>query len=573
MLDIVICSLNSKYSHSALAPWCLLAGIRSFARSDVNTSIVEGTVNESADDVFRRIMQHSPAAVGFCTYIWNIGCVKMLAERIKNCFPQIKIILGGPEVSYNADELLSACDHIDFIISGEGEKPIAVLADALNGGTAIPDGYGICYKSDGKIICSEPYISCEEPPSPYCDEFFAALGNRIPYIETSRGCPYSCAFCLSGRCGGVRFFDMERTKKEILTLAAHTSSTIKFVDRTFNANKRRAKEIFRFICENYGKAIPEGVCCHFEIAGDILDDETIGILNNAPKGSVQLEIGMQSFNEKTLAYINRKTDTSKLRSNITRLIAPQNIHIHIDLIAGLPFEDMESFKESFNIGFGLNANMLQMGFLKLLHGADMREKPERYPCEFSDLPPYEVISTPWLSKSELCLLKNTEDALDRIHNSGRFKRTEKYILEKSGLAPFDIFFSFGNYAAQKSAENISLDDYIGLIYEYFGSLNGIDKAYLRDEMVCDRFAVNSFGMLPPALQIKEPVLIAKAKKILESDPATKRQKNIKRSIAILYSRKSPDGSDLAVYADYNENDKNRHGISAPEYKLNFFRIK
>ncbi|MBQ8781553.1 MAG: DUF4080 domain-containing protein [Oscillospiraceae bacterium] len=566
-MRVVFTAINSKYSHAALAPWCLRAGIRAYAETEVEAVVCEGTINEEDDVLLERVKSHHADMAGFCTYIWNVKTVLRTAERLKRNAPETVIVLGGPEVSYNADEVLSEYSFVDYIISGEGELPVSKLCDSLNRGEAPPDGYGICYRKNGVNVIAEPYISSEEPPSPYCDEFFAALGRRMPYIETSRGCPYSCAFCLSGRCGGVRFFDIERAKKEILTLAENTTAVVKFVDRTFNANKQRAKEIFRFICDNYADKIPEGVCFHFEIAGDILDDETIEILNNAPKGSIQLEIGMQSFNEKTLAYINRRTDTERLKRNIRRLTEKGNIHVHIDLIAGLPYEDMESFAESFNTGFSLGADMLQAGFLKLLHGADMREDAERYQCEYSSEPPYEVVSTPWLTSEEMQLIHFAEDVLDRFCNSGRFRRTAEYVL--GGTKPFELLCGFGKYTAEKGTSGISLDDYTALVLDYFSSAEGIDRAVLRDKLVCDRFSTNSFGLLPEALKISDPVLLNKALLHLEASSDTRRRKGIKRSIAILYSECDEDKI-CAVYADYDDKAKNRHSLTAPEYKITKF---
>ncbi|MBQ8826916.1 MAG: DUF4080 domain-containing protein [Oscillospiraceae bacterium] len=569
MIKAVFTSINSKYSHAALAPWCLKAGIKAFAENEAEPFVCEGTVNENEDVLLKRIMSFDADLIGFCTYIWNVKTVLRLAERLKKERPDTVIVLGGPEVSYNADEILLRYGFVDYVISGEGELPIAKLCTALNNGADIPENYGVCYRKNGIIVISEPYISEEEPPSPYCEEYFAALGRRMPYIETSRGCPYSCAFCLSGRCGGVRFFDMERAKSEIIALAQNTSAVVKFVDRTFNANKSRAKEIFRFIADNYGGEIPSGVCFHFEIAGDILDDETIEILRNAPDGSMQLEIGMQSFNERTLSYINRKTDTEKLKKNIRRLTEKGNIHIHIDLIAGLPYEDFKSFRESFDTGFSLGADMLQMGFLKLLHGADMREDSERYPCEFNSEPPYEVVSTPWLSEDEIKQLHYAEDALDRLCNSGRFTRTMEYIIRSISGSPFDIILGFGKFAAEKGTDGISLDEYTAFVLEYFSSLDGIDRAVLRDKMVCDRFAGNSFGLLPEALKVRDPELLKRAKLYLEADSSTRRADGIKRSIAVLYSESTAEKV-CGVYADYDDNAKNRHSLTAPVYKLNYF---
>ena len=465
---------------------------------------------------------------------------------LKKSLPDSTIVLGGPEVSYNPKEVLEEYSWCDYLISGEGEYPFALLCDLLNSETSFPVP-GLCYRNGKEIIINEPFIAEGEPPSPYCDEYFEALKGRIAYLETSRGCPYSCAFCLSGRCGGVRFFDIERAKKEMLLLAKSGTQTVKLVDRTFNANKARAKELWQFVINEHGKGIPENVCFHFEIAGDILDEESIEILNSAPKGSIQLEIGMQSFNEKTLVYINRKTNTEKLIENIKKLLAPGNLHIHIDLIAGLPFEDLESFEHSFDIGYNLRSNMLQLGFLKLLHGAQMRENAEKYPCEFSKEPPYEVISTQWTSKEDLSLLHKVEDALERLCNSGRFIGTVEYILEKTGLSPFEFFKRFGIYAAEHSKPLVSLDDYTEMAFEYLSKLDGIDAYVLKDKMICDRLCSNSSGKLPEVFKVKNPE-IKKIRLAIESEEENRRKPGIKRGFSLLESEKA------AVFADYENKD-------------------
>ncbi len=465
---------------------------------------------------------------------------------LREALPNTIIVLGGPEVSYNSKEVLKNYGWCDFIISGEGEYPFAALCDAVKIGESfhIP---GLCFRNGDEIIINEPYIAEGEPPSPYCDDYFKNLHGRIAYLETSRGCPYSCAFCLSGRCGGVRFFNIERAKKEMLLLAKSGTQTVKLVDRTFNANKARAKELWKFVIYEHGKGIPENVCFHFEIAGDILAEESIKILNSAPKGSIQLEIGMQSFNEKTLAYINRKTNTAKLIENIKNLLAPGNLHIHIDLIAGLPFEDLESFEHSFNIGYNLRSNMLQLGFLKLLHGAEMRENSQKYPCTFSKEPPYEVISTQWMDENDLAILHKVEDALERLCNSGRFIETVDYIIEKTALSPFEFFKKFGTYAAEHSKPLVSLDDYTEMAYIYLSSLECVDPSVLKDKMICDRLCSNSSGKLPDVLKVKNPD-IKKIRLFIESQEGNQRKAGIKRGFALLESEKA------AVFADYENKD-------------------
>lgn len=319
------------------------------------------------------------------------------------------------------------------------------------------------------------------------------------------------------------------------------------VDRTFNASKKRSKELWRFIIDEQGKGIPKGVCFHFEIAGDILDEESIKILNSAPKGSMQLEIGLQSFNEKTLEYINRKTNIAKLTENIKKLLAPANIHIHIDLIAGLPFEDLASFAKSFNIAYSLKPNMLQLGFLKLLHGAAMRENTEKYPCSFSKEPPYEVISTPWISETDLAILHKVEDALERLYNSGRFLGSLEYIFEKTKISPFDFFAKFGEYAFEHCEERVSLDDYTSVFYEFSALLDDIEPSVLKNRMICDRLCSNSSGKLPSVLKVTDPD-IKKIRLSVESEEENRRKPGIKRGFSLL------ENENAVVFADYENKD-------------------
>lgn len=402
-MKLIIGCLNSKYIHASLSPWCLVAGVKEFCKTVVDAQVTESTINADLDIFIETIDKAD--AYAFSCYIWNINQTLYICEALKKKYKS-KIILGGPEVAYRAKDVLARYSFVDFVLSGEGEFNLPKLVDALNKTQSFNEIDGLTYR-ENKVVISTPELQYNvTPPNPYSKEFFDALCGRICYIETSRGCPFRCAFCLSGRCGTPRYFDIKTVKQNILLLANSGTKTVKFVDRTFNANPARANEILTFIKENYGTKIPNDLCFHFEIAGDILQDETINILKNMPVGAVQLEIGMQSFNEETLCLINRKTDTQKLTKNIKTLLDFENMHIHIDLIAGLTGEDMNSFKNSFNIGYNLHAHMLQMGFLKLLYGSDMRENREKYPCEFSDTPPYEVISTPWLTNDEISALKN-----------------------------------------------------------------------------------------------------------------------------------------------------------------------
>jgi len=498
-LRTVIGCLSSKYVHASLAPWCLNAGVREFCAQAHSVFVLESTINSDLDDFFEQIREKEPEAVCFSCYIWNVKSTLALCKKIKKelgCF----VIIGGPEVEYRADCVLENEPYVDFVLSGEGEFNLPKLLDALSLKKDLGSVDGLTFRQNGQIKTNPTLAYKQDPPSPYCDEFFEKLGGRICYIESSRGCPYRCAFCLSGRLAPMRFFDLERTKNDILKLANSGSQTIKFVDRTFNANAKRCNEILLFIKENYGQRIPGGMCFHFEIAGDILTEETLDILSKMPVGSVQLEIGMQSFNEQTLLDIHRKTDTRKLVENIQKLISFSNMHIHIDLIAGLKGEDFESFKNSFNIGYALKSNMLQLGFLKLLYGADMRENADEFPCTFNSEPPYEVTETPWLSSYEIKLLKRCEDALDRLYNSGRFLFSLEYLTEEAGLNPFELFCDFG---AKVCGDKMRLSDYALSFYEHFK--NKCDGEILREKIVCDLICSGNFLQIPERLRISSPM--------------------------------------------------------------------
>ena len=535
-MKVIIACLNSKYVHASLSPWCLLAGVREFSDNTYDISVMESTINGDAEAFANKIINERPDVVAFSCYIWNITKTLEICSIIKtrhNC----KIVLGGPEVAYRPKDVLEKYAFTDFVLSGEGEWTFPDFLDNINGDLA--NVSGLTYRKNGEIITIDEKEYTDTPPSPFSEEFFNNLNGRISYIETARGCPYRCAFCLSGRCSTLRFFDINRVKNDIIRLSQSGTQTVKLVDRTFNANAERANEILLFIKENYGKEIPENVCFHFEIAGDILKESTIRILSSMPEGTVQLEIGMQSFNEETLKLINRKTNTDKLIENIRKLISFNNMHIHVDLIAGLTGEDLESFKNSFNIGYSLKAHMLQLGFLKLLHGADMRENNEKYPCTFTDEPPYEVTSTPWLRADEIKSLKNCEDAVDRLYNSGRFLFTLEYLTDEVGILPFDIFNDFGNSV---NGSKMRLSDYAEKFYTFFS--DKCERDVLREKILCDLLCCSSSAHIPDVLKVKDP-LYKKAQKYFTENV----DKNIK--IAILYSKNQ-------IFAVNPNKEKNLH---------------
>lgn len=544
MKKAIICTVNSKYIHSSLAPWYLKAGV---LEANIDVQVLEWTINRSADELFEYLSKQRPEVVAFSCYIWNISYLLPLIDKLKTAMKDMIIILGGPEVSYNSRDVLNKT-KADYIISGEGEIPFAKMMSAIANDGEIKGIGGVF----GKDFDSETFISCQMPPNPYTKEYFDCLNGRIVYFETVRGCPFSCSFCLSGRCGGMKYFPMDRVLDDIIMLANSGTKTIKFIDRSFNVNGKRALQIIEFISQNYGEKIPKNVEFHFEIAGDILTKDIINALNNAPFGLFRVEIGLQSFNKKTLEAVNRKTNILKLKENIKALVKPSNVHVHIDLIAGLPYEDFDSFAQSFNIAFALKPHVLQLGFLKLLHGSPMMEKPMG---QFSEKAPYQVKNTPWLNEKELERLSFAEEALERLFNSARF--TDLIYFASSYFdSAFDMFLKFGEQSGWKHGE--SLDEFTEKTFNFFSKY--VPNEQLKDVMICERLSTNSSGKLPLVLRDNEHKM-GGLLVVLDKTEKYKRKKAVKRAAAFLQS------TGEILFVDYDKKELNGR------YKLNKILFK
>lgn len=549
-MKALICTLNSKYIHSCLAPWCLYSACKTYCKQALSLKVFEGTVNENQNALLDRILSENADIITFSCYIWNVEKVLSLCEKIKLAKPGTVIILGGPEVAYRQRDVLENYCFVDFVLSGEGEIILPELLDCITNGLSGEGINGVSLRNNGELIIKNESIGEHlNYPSPYSEEYLSALKGRIAYIESSRGCPFNCAYCLSGRCGNVKFRSLDETKREILLLAASGTKTVKFIDRTFNCNNNRAVEILRFIRENIGTRIPEDVCFHFEINADILKQGFIDEVALFPEGAVQFEIGIQSLNEKTLEAIGRISNKEILFNNIRKLVSLGNCHIHTDLIAGLPYESFESFTKGFNECYYLGANMLQLGFLKLLYGSPLREG--EYSCSFSSNPPYEVISTPYMSESDLSKLHTAENELDRLHNSGRFTRTVAYLLEATGFTPFELFYFIGERLADAS---LHLDRYTDELYGMFSALDTVDAEKLRDSMIYDRIATNNSGVIPKSLY-REDKRLKKVKNLLRS--VCSAIKGVNRSVAVLYTEKK------VIFCDYAE----KYAVTG-EYEVN-----
>lgn len=577
-MKVVICSLNSQYVHSSLAPWYLKAGVQAYGTRSVEVEVLEGTVNQPEEVLLERLLETQADVLAFCCYIWNIALVESLSQKLHILRPNTVLILGGPEVSFRGGQVLREMPWISFVNCGEGERPFALLLDALErvgltklrapaggadtmnageicmpipnsqkswdavmkdpGLTAALDGIpGLCRRVLGEegdgILESAPYYTMEEPPSPYSEEYLERLQGRIAYLETSRGCPFSCAFCLSGRRDPVRFFDLDRAKREMLLLANSGARTVKLVDRTFNCDCKRAYALLEFLIDHAGREIPQGVCFHFEVAADLLDDATLRLLAAAPAGMIQMEAGLQSFHGPTLEAVNRKTDLDRLCRNLRKLLAPGNIHVHIDLIAGLPYEDLATFQSSFDKAYTLRPHMLQLGFLKLLHGSRLREQTAKYETVFEEKPPYTFLSGRWLGAREVRELHALEEALDRLYNSGRFLWTLDYLLSVTRFSPFRLFWALGQEL--KGLEGVSLESYTARLLEAGPRLPGVEVLVLRDVMAVDLLSVNRSGRLPACLQREDKRLKGITRRLAQI--SSHREKGLKRAAVLLYSQK------------------------------------
>ena len=503
----ILVALNSSYVHTSLAPWYLKVAC---GKSGSSIRVLELTINRPYGDILRAVCEERPQVAAFSCYIFNIGLVEHLVRDLRRLLPDTWIVLGGPEVSYDAPDVLRRCGA-DYVICGEGERPFAGLLAALAAGNPVPSLPGlVCRNGDRITVCPpEAPATPDSLPSPYTDEMLAGAKGRILYFEASRGCPFRCAYCLSSVSGGARFFGLDRVKRDLTKVMRSDVKQVKFVDRTFNCNPAAA-EIIRFILDAARE--DERVSrknFHFEAAADLFTDELLTLLAGAPAGLFQLEIGIQSFHPATLAAVQRKTDLGKCRTAIRRLLAPGNIHIHLDLIAGLPQEDYAAFRDSFDRVYEIGPHCIQLGFLKLLKGSRMRADADAagyvYGCEA----PYEVMRTPWLSYEELCRLKDIAECVDRLYSSGRFTASLRYI---AGHVPsmFGFFEAFAVFVRRQGGfdRSLSMRELYSLLLRFAAETPGPgDPPVLHELLKFDYYASDNSGNLPAGLHhIPNPAL-------------------------------------------------------------------
>lgn len=450
-MNILLVAVNAKYIHSNPAIYSL----KSACSNGQAVTLAEYTINHQREHVLADIYRQKPDVIAISCYIWNIEFVEHLVADLALVLPKVPIWLGGPEVSYDAKDVLERLPMVEGIVVGEGEKSFDRLVNYyVNGAEALGKIEGILWREvDTGNIHDHSFpktVDLGELPFYYENLPEDQFENRIVYYESSRGCPFSCSYCLSSIDKSVRFRDIALVKKELQFFLDRKVPQVKFIDRTFNCDKKRAKEIWLFIKEH-----TNGITnFHFEVSADLLDEESIDILCSLPKGLVQLEIGVQTTNIQTLNEIRRNTDLDKLFAAARRLIEAKCVHCHLDLIAGLPFEDYESFKKSFNQVYGVHPHQLQLGFLKVLKGSYMEKKAADYGLKYSKTAPYEVLSTHWISYEQLVKLKGVEEMVEVYSNTSQFSLSLPALLNCFD-SPFECFLALAEYYEEHGLANLS----------------------------------------------------------------------------------------------------------------------
>ena len=511
-MNVVLSTLNSKFIHSSLA----LRYLKAYGEAHGQAyDIVEYTINMPVLHILSDVTEHDIDVLGFACYIWNIEMTLHVVDMVKAVRPDIKIVLGGPEVSFTADELLERCPNIDYIVQGEGEEAFHALVTALQLGNdgldpVIP---GVRGRRDGSILGSLEAVEVSDLssiPFPYTEEDMEDLEHKIIYYESSRGCPFSCQYCLSGNKNTVRFFPQERTLEELQWFIDHGVKQVKFVDRTFNCAPHHHRPLMEFMRDS-----DTDMNFHLEMEPELMTEWETNILCETPPGRIQIEVGVQSTHKKTLDAINRYNDWPYIQKSIRPIIQAGRTHVHMDLIVGLPHEDFNRFGQSFNDLFSLQPHALQIGFLKLLKGSGVRRMRE-YKYVADPLAPYEVLSTHVLPYDDVRFLKYFEDVFERFYNSERFRTTFGYIGQQLIHGETDAFTYFCDMTRAWLKEgnhkvNLKDIDQIEFLYRFFLAKGDTIAAELLqyDTLVSYRGKVRSEAVGLPK-QTKELLQVGEA---------------------------------------------------------------
>lgn len=486
-MKILLAAVNAKFIHSNLAVRTLCAyAKKSVHREGLEIEIAEYTINQQKDDILRDIYERAADMICFSCYIWNQVYIESLIHDLSKVLPKALFWMGGPEVSYAAKEVLLRLPEVKGVMRGEGERTFAELCK----GRPLDEIQGITFRRQDGSICENEWrkpMDLDEVPFVYQD--MKEFEHKIIYYESSRGCPFSCSYCLSSVDKRLRFRSVQTVKRELAFFLEQKVAQVKFVDRTFNCNHTHAMEIWKFIAEH-----DNGVTnFHFEISADLLNEKELQLIKTMRVGLIQLEIGVQSTNKKTIQEIKRTMDFEKLSQSVRSLRRMENVHQHLDLIAGLPFEDIASFSKSFDDVYGLRPHQLQLGFLKVLKGSFMEEKKADYGLVYKSEPPYEVLYTNWLSYEDILKLKGIEQMVEIYYNSGQFEHTLPE-LEKMFISPYRLYEKLWEYYKEKELHSIQhkrsaryeiLLDFVKHVCEQKD--DGIHAKYVRELLIYDYY--------------------------------------------------------------------------------------
>ena len=456
-MKVLLTAVNAKYIHSNLAIYSMKAYAEQKGCPGAEIQLAEYTINQQQDGILRGIYEKKPDLLCFSCYIWNISFVRELIRDVKKILPKTRIWVGGPEVSYDAEDFLKEMPQVTGVICGEGEETFAEVVRTYaqwekqeQEPGKLADVPGIVYRDGEKLVFTgnRDILNMDELVFPY--ENLSLFEHKIIYYESSRGCPFSCSYCLSSIDKKLRFRSVFLVKKELQFFLDHQVPQVKFVDRTFNCKKEHAMEIWKYIKEH-----DNGITnFHFEIAADLLTEEEIGLIAAMRPGLIQLEIGVQSTNERTLQEIRRKTSFQEICKKVRAVAEGENVHQHLDLIAGLPYEDYKSFQKSFCDVYALRPQQLQLGFLKVLKGAYMEEMADAYGCVYKSKEPYEVLKTKWLTYGEISRLKGIEEMTEVYYNSGQFFYTLEALVKEFPDA-FTMYEELADFYKRKGYFTVS----------------------------------------------------------------------------------------------------------------------
>ena len=481
-MKIILAACNAKYIHSNLAVYDLQAYARQYQQ---HILLKEYTINQQKDEIMKDLYEEKPDVICFSCYIWNISFVKELAEDLKKVLPSVPFWAGGPEVSFDAEAFLAANPAFDGVMVGEGEETFLELAGYyVDHRKSLEQIRGIAFRKENQVLHNgwREIMDLSKVLFPYKD--LQDFDHRIIYYESSRGCPFSCSYCLSSVDKKLRFRSLDLVRKELQFFLDHKVPQVKFVDRTFNCKHDHAMAIWKYIVEH-----DNGITnFHFEIAADLLREEELELMATMRPGLIQLEIGVQSTNLQTLEAIHRKTDFSRICQIVERIHSFGNIHQHLDLIAGLPYEDYNSFHHSFNDVYALRPQQFQLGFLKVLKGSLMKQMEKEYGIVHKEKEPYEVLSTNWITYEDVLNLKKVENMVEVYYNSGQFENSLKYV-ETLFPDSFTMYEALGRFYEQKGYDCIShnrLRRY-EILLEFIESLKQGDVQKGADVLVLDLY--------------------------------------------------------------------------------------